>query len=289
MAEPPITTRAYHDSGTPNTPVKRIVIHATAGGTGFPHESQPPRAHNTAEYFASPSSGGSAHYVCDTSEEEHCVPDGVIAWHAPPNQFSLGIEICGEASYTRKQWLDGQVWPAVARGGARVQELADRHGVPKVKLSVEDLLADRHGICGHVDVSNAWNQTSHWDPGPGFPWDRFMVEVNGGTPPPPPAHPTVLTWNLPAGHYYGNILGPVNCHGGYYASERPFVQNIQRWLIFHGCTPIPASAWSWSTWADGLWQTATDTAMVTWHNRFYPVQPYPKQCWSDDYRRLAVA
>lgn len=113
----------------------------------------------------------------------------------------------------------------------------------------------------------------------------------GSTPPPAPSGaPGKFGWNLPAGHYYGNVAGPTASHGGYYASERDEVRNIQQWLIYHGCVAgVPASAWATSGWADGKWEGPTDTACRVWHDRFYPGQPYPTQVWRDDYDRLARA
>jgi hypothetical protein len=184
MAEPPITVMAAHTSGPLAMPVTRIVIHATCPSVGFPAASAPGAAQGTAQYFAQAGSGGSAHYVEDPTTEAHCVPDNVTAWHAPPNGNSIGIEICAEGgdyalSYTRDQWLSPEVWPGVQRAAARASELCDRFGVPKVQIGTADLLNGARGICGHVDVSQAWHQSSHSDPGPAFPWAEFMAEVNG--------------------------------------------------------------------------------------------------------------
>jgi hypothetical protein len=119
------------------------------------------------------------------------------------------------------------------------------------------------------------------------------VELAGGTPipiPPPGGDPGRLGWDLPRHHYYGNIAGPNESHGGVNTTERKFVKNIQQWLVFKGCVAgISAGRWSQTTWADGRWESATDTAMINWHNRFYGGQPKPAQCWSDDYDRLARA
>jgi hypothetical protein len=66
----------------------------------------------------------------------------------------------------------------VQRAAARARDLCDRYGLPLVKLTPADLLAGKHGICGHVDVSQAWHQSDHSDPNnTTFPWDRFMAEV----------------------------------------------------------------------------------------------------------------
>lgn len=183
MSEPAITVSAIHTSGPLAMPVTRIVIHATCPNVGYPQASAPGSARGTALYFQSPASGGSAHYVEAVDGEEHCVPDNVEAWHAPPNPHSIGIEICGEGgnysnSYSRAQWLSPQVWPGVLRAAARCAELCDRFGVPKVKIGPGDLLAGARGVCGHVDVSNAWHQSDHSDPGPEFPWTEFMAAVN---------------------------------------------------------------------------------------------------------------
>lgn len=188
MTEPPVTIRAKFssfsagDNMTPN----RVVIHATCPNVGYPTASAPGSAASTARYFAGGSAGGSAHYVVDGGDEQHCVPDNTVAFHAPPNARSIGIEICSEGgtyplSYTREQWLSPQVWPAVLKAAARTAELCTRFSIPTVKINSTDLLAGAHGVCGHVDVSQAWHQSTHSDPGPQFPWPEFMAAVNGAS------------------------------------------------------------------------------------------------------------
>ncbi|HET7386837.1 MAG TPA: peptidoglycan recognition family protein [Nocardioidaceae bacterium] len=181
MTEPLIV--AYHRSAGVNIPPTRLVIHATAPGLGYPRASAAGQALATAHYFQSPTSGGSAHHVADVSTIVRCLPDDAIAWHAPPNPHSLGYEVCGEASYTREQWLSPQVWPAVVLTAAQVKADAAIYRIPLVRLGPADLLAGAHGICGHVDVSHAWHQSDHTDPGPGFPWPEFMALLTPATPP----------------------------------------------------------------------------------------------------------
>lgn len=182
---------AHHSSGS-NLPPTRVVIHATCPEMGFPKASAKGRAVSTARYFQSSSSGGSAHYVCDIGETVQCLGESVIAWHAPPNPKSIGIEICadgGSASsfknpnvrYRRSQWLSPQVWPAVLRAADLTRQMCAKYGIPVVKLTPADLKAGKKGICGHVDVSNAFHQSDHDDPGPDFPWAEFMAAVTDGT------------------------------------------------------------------------------------------------------------
>jgi len=104
-----------------------------------------------------------------------------------------------------------------------------------------------------------------------------------------PRHPAVLPWSLSSGHYYGNIAGPAESHGGIDAGEREVVVNIQRWLVYRGCVRnVPADRWATTTWADGKWENPTDAACVTWHERFYPNQPYQQRIYHDDYVRLSA-
>jgi hypothetical protein len=196
MSEPSITRQAIHVSTGSNLPVYRIVIHATCPNLGFPAASAAGTCAGTAAYFTSQSSGGSAQYIEGVEREDHCVADAAIAWHAPPNIHSIGIEITADGgnvsafnppshAYTRTQWLSPQVWPAVVRAASRTRELCLRLSVPIVLLSAADLVAGKHGVCGHDDVSAAWHQTNHSDPGPNFPWAEFMALVMGSTVPTP--------------------------------------------------------------------------------------------------------
>lgn len=190
MAEPSVGVRATFSSRSAgdNLPPSRVVIHATCPSVGYPRASAAGTALSTARYFASAAAGGSAHYIVDIAGEQHCVPDNTQAYHAPPNPRSIGIEICAEGgnyslSYTRAQWLSPEVWPAVALAAARTREVCQRFGIPLVRVNATDLLAGQKGICGHTDVSQAFHQSTHSDPGPEFPWLEFMAAVTGGTAP----------------------------------------------------------------------------------------------------------
>lgn len=177
MGEPPVTLQAFHHDGPGNLPPTRVVIHATVPGVGYPGASAAGMAASTARYFQLATSGGSAHYIVDIAGEQHCVADNTTAWHAPPNIHSLGIEICAESTYTREQWLSPAVWPAVLLAAARTADLCARYNIPLAYVGPAALIAGARGICGHVDVSNAWHQTDHTDPGPGFPWPEFLTAV----------------------------------------------------------------------------------------------------------------
>ncbi len=189
-----------HESGGGNVVPFAQTIHATCPGLGYPSASQAGRAVETAHYFQNPSSGGSAHVVCDIAGSVRCAPDDMVCWHAPPNSRTLGYEICGESTYTREQWLSPQVWSAVARVAAEVKADAMKYGIPIHRCTVAEVAANYGGQRGHVDVSQAFHQSDHTDPGPGFPWDRFMLLLGGssapGTAPMGLYHPETLPLQL---------------------------------------------------------------------------------------------
>lgn len=174
MAEAPAPVYlgpAAHTSAGDNKPVKRIVIHCTvspceAGG-----------ARNIAAYFRSKTAGGSAHYVVDPGETVQVVYDGVIAWHAPPNPNSLGVELCDPMKGKKARWADADHTAMLDRAAELVAGLCLAYDVPVRKVGAVGLKLGRKGICGHVDVAKAFGQSTHWDPGPGFPWRAFVKQV----------------------------------------------------------------------------------------------------------------
>jgi hypothetical protein len=185
--------QAYHSSAGDNLPASRVVIHGTVSAT------VPGGAVATARYFQSPNSGGSAPYVVDPNEIVQCATDNTICWHAPPNKGSIGVEFCDwvtlAAAQADPRWrgksqaeFDARwalpEWDKMLRLGAGlVHTLCVKYGIPITKISVAQLLAGGHGICGHVDVSQAWHQTDHTDPGASFPWATFMGYVLGAAGP----------------------------------------------------------------------------------------------------------
>lgn len=182
--------QAKHHGGASNKPVTRLVIHSTCPDVGFPSASRAGRAESTANYFADSSRPASAHYVCDVSTTIQCLHEDVVGYHAPPNSHSIGIEICSDGgsrasfrnpnhAYTREQWLSPQVWPAVERAAVLARDICKRNGIPIHKLSTSEVKAGHSGICGHNNVSDAFHQSDHDDPGPYFPWDKFIAAVNG--------------------------------------------------------------------------------------------------------------
>jgi hypothetical protein len=179
---------AHFSAGTNRPPVNRIVIHATVS------PCVPGGARSIGAYFRSAAAGGSAQYIVDPEETVQAAWDNVICWGAPPNQHSLHVELCDPQTGPGSRWKDTAHTAMLLQAAHLVAGLGAAYDVPLRKIGPADLIAGRRGICGHVDVSNAWRETDHTDPGPDFPWDDFMklVHVSGGipAPPPPPTTPS---------------------------------------------------------------------------------------------------
>ena len=161
----------HRDSGAGNKPIRRVVIHCTVS------PCEPGGARNIAAYFRSQSAGGSAHYVVDPAEVVQSAYDSVVAWHAPPNSNSLGIELCDPMSGSGRRWKDRRHQDMLHNAAKLAAQLCLHYDVPIRRIDPGDLRNGRHGICGHDDVSDAFKQSSHWDPGPAFPWAQFMTMV----------------------------------------------------------------------------------------------------------------
>ena len=128
-----------------------------------------------ARWFANPAAEVSAHYCVDASTVIQCVREQDIAWHARGgNTASIGIELAGYAGQGPRAWEDDYSWEVLERSAGLTAEVCARHRVPVRRLRAEDLIAGKRGITGHVDVSRAFRKSDHWDPGPAFPWQRFL-------------------------------------------------------------------------------------------------------------------
>lgn len=162
-------------SGAGNKPIKRIVMHGTVS------PCVPGGARNIARYFRSEGAGGSAHYVVDPVETVQVVYDSYVAWHAPPNGNSLGVEICDPVAGPKgplplNRWNSGGHAKALQNAAELVAHLCLAYDVPMRMVGAWGLKRGRQGICEHDDVSKAFGQSSHWDLGL-FPRRKFARMV----------------------------------------------------------------------------------------------------------------
>ena len=179
---PPYLGPPFRFSSGHNKPIRRLVVHSTVS------PCVPGGARAIAAYFRGNTAGGSAHYVIDPAEVVQAAYDDVICWHAPPNPHSLGFEMCdipgprpapGTPWQTIQRlrrawrWIKPNQLRMLRRTAQVVAQAALAYDVPLVFLTADDVRKDRSGITTHANVSDAWHESTHWDPG-WWPRRRFM-------------------------------------------------------------------------------------------------------------------
>lgn len=117
-------------------------------------------------------------------EEVRMVPDTKQAWGAGPEGNRRGLHVCamGRAAWSRERWL--QEGKLLERTAQRYAAWNRDYGIPLVKINAADIRNGVRGICGHADISEAFGEVDHWDPGPDFPYNVAIgraFEILDGT------------------------------------------------------------------------------------------------------------
>jgi hypothetical protein len=109
----------------------------------------------------------SAHYVVsEAGEVVQGVEDHDTGWHVGClNSQSIGIE--HEGSATRPEDFTDAMYCASAQ---LTRWLCDNEGIPR----------DRSHVIGHNEANDLYCGGTHWDPGPGWDWTKYMDYVECG-------------------------------------------------------------------------------------------------------------
>lgn len=161
------------------SPSNRTAIDLVVVHTMEAHE-RAGTARAVANWFSgATSTKASAHYCVDDSEVVQCVRDEDVAWHASQvNSHSVGIEHAGFAAQNEVGWSDPYSTAMLVRSASLAARLCLKYDIPVCRLTPEQVRAGERGFCGHVDVNTAWNnRAGHTDPGPSFPWNRYLEMV----------------------------------------------------------------------------------------------------------------
>lgn len=154
---------------------------------------------NDMASFLDRTAGISAHAASDSGGvAAPLVSYDRAAWTAGPtgNNRGIHIEMCAFAVMTRAQWLsknDVVVWvpdlgenrtikspyTMVQNTANWARSVANQYGIPLRKLSASEVRSGQAGICGHAEITLAWGESNHTDPGQNFPWDVFIEIVKG--------------------------------------------------------------------------------------------------------------
>lgn len=150
--------------------VRLIVIHTMEA------QERLQTAENVAKYFKTVDA--SSHGCFDSDSHVRVVENEDTAWTAPGvNSESINYELAGFAKQTAEDWADTysiNMLEIVAFVAARD---ALEFDIPIRKLTLDQLRNGSKGFVAHDDVSKVYKQSTHWDPGPNFPWNYFLGRV----------------------------------------------------------------------------------------------------------------
>jgi N-acetyl-anhydromuramyl-L-alanine amidase AmpD len=207
--------------------IRAVVIHCTAS----PDSSKGAEA--VARYFQTTDRAASAHTVVDNDSTVNCVKEADTAWHAKGmNADGLGLEIVGQATQSRAQWLDPFSKAALDRAARKTAEWCKRYSIPPRYLTAAQIKDGvSKGITFHVDVDRALPSTGHTDPGVNFPRDHFLNRVKAFLAPAPAYRYTHLPLrkgdrNVDVAHVQKRL--GITVDGIFYAETEGAVKDFQR-------------------------------------------------------------
>ncbi len=166
--------QARHYTPVASREIDLIVVHTMES------DEKPDTAEVVANWFAGTSAPqASAHFCIDANSIVQCVHDHDVAWAAPgANHNGLHFEHAGRASQRLSDWTDAYSTAELLRSAELAAKKATLHGIPIRRLTPSQLRGGKRGFVGHIDVTNAFSGgVGHTDPGPNFPWPRYLKYV----------------------------------------------------------------------------------------------------------------
>jgi N-acetyl-anhydromuramyl-L-alanine amidase AmpD len=151
-----------------------IALHATDGHEGTRKDD------DVAAMFAGPlAKPRSCTWVVDADSITRCVPPVMTAWHCghTGNARCEGVELCGLAKQSRAEWFDEMSLRTLCIAARLVAMRCTEYEIDPVFVNAEQLRNGYRGITTHAEISLAWHESDHDDPGPHFPMDEFIAAV----------------------------------------------------------------------------------------------------------------
>jgi N-acetyl-anhydromuramyl-L-alanine amidase AmpD len=153
--------------------VQCVVIHMTEGA------ATATAAEDGAAYDQRRTDQTSTHYFHDSNTTIQCVrtADQAHAARTQGNRRGIQHELCGRGGTI--DWNGTYGTGVLQHAAKQVARDCRKWDIPPRKISATQLAGGTKGICGHVDVTNAFPQDggTHTDPGSRFPWSRFINMV----------------------------------------------------------------------------------------------------------------
>lgn len=164
VAANPTRTGVQRDTSA----IRLLVVHTSEGSENTTS------AEALASFIATPRTStnlASYHYVADTDDVIPIVPDNFVAF-ANAGANSDGLSICypGTAAQNADQWHDANSDAMHEQVARWLADKTVQYRIPLIQLGTEQVKAGARGVCGHNEVSQAFHQSTHTDPGPSYPW-----------------------------------------------------------------------------------------------------------------------
>lgn len=160
-----------------NKPILDIVIHSTVS------PCVPGGRYNIGRLFREGLVKGSAQYITDPAGTVQAAYDSVICWAAPPNEGKLNIEMCDipGTNFVHRvlkmtRWARKNQRLMLHETARLTAKLCLAYDVDPHFRTVRQLKNGRHGVTTHNNISKAFHESTHWDPGV-WPRRYFMRMV----------------------------------------------------------------------------------------------------------------
>lgn len=171
----------------PARPKQLIVLHSMEA------DDKPDTAEAVGRFFAGlPATGkASAHVGVDSDSDVRYVSDNDVAYGAPgANHNGLHLEQTGYARYNAGDWHQDRMVRMLSRAADQCRAWVMQYDIPLryVDASIlskhdpQNLPREAWGITTHNEVSKAWHETNHSDPGQGYPIEWLMGRIGHPTP-----------------------------------------------------------------------------------------------------------
>lgn len=226
-----MTTTIHPDRHKTTTNLRKngVVVHDSEGGEGTLPNGRTASSQLIAfiqapgdREYDPPRPGqkyGSSYHIVVTETGDFVQLGGadINTFSAPPtNPTMWHVCIPGRAAQTREQWLDAASrWyiTGVARAIVHCWELDGRSWPLEFEAAAELVQhgADRLGghPCGytaHAQVSLAFRQSDHTDPGLAFPWEVLAADIQAFITPPTPPEDDMTTQILYRDTRFNNVF-----------------------------------------------------------------------------------